>query len=103
MDYNGWANRSTWLVNLWIDNEYATYKLKENILRDREEPVTARWAQSVGSWFLTETVARGAITDGCDLSEVDWQEIADSWESERLEIHEHHPNYSARLERDGMF
>lgn len=89
MEYNGWANRSTWLVNLWIDNEETTYSHRMRLLADREAPVTVGWAQAVGSWLLTETVAAGAITDGCDLSEVDWQEIADHWESDRLEVIEH--------------
>ncbi len=88
-DYNGWTNRSTWLVNLWIDNEETTYSHRMRLLADRETPVTAGWAQAVGSWLLTETVARGAITDGCNLSEVDWSEIAEHWESDRLEAIEY--------------
>lgn len=88
--YNGWTNRSTWLVNLWIDNEQSTYEYKRQHLLGRVEPVTVKWAQMVGEFFLTATIASKAVTDdGCDLSEIDWGDIAQSWESERLEIHEY--------------
>ena len=26
--YNGWANYDTWLVMLWLDNDYENYKRK---------------------------------------------------------------------------
>lgn len=31
MSYNGWANRDTWLVALWLDNDRSNYqKVKAN-------------------------------------------------------------------------
>lgn len=28
--YNGWANVDTWLLNLWLSNDYKTYKHIKN-------------------------------------------------------------------------
>ena len=29
MEYNGWKNRETWNVALWIGNDYPTYKASQ--------------------------------------------------------------------------
>jgi hypothetical protein len=31
--YNGWTNRQTWLVGLWLCNDQANYQLLSNVLR----------------------------------------------------------------------
>jgi hypothetical protein len=39
-DYNGWTNRETWLVNLWLgDDEYLKEQIKELPLHDAVEMV----------------------------------------------------------------
>ena len=70
--YNGWTNRATWLVNLWLDNDgyYETcghksndaYQLGQMIRADVEEmqpEVTGLWADAQSTF----------------LSEVNWKEI----------------------------
>ena len=36
-EYNGWKNRQTWLVNLWLNNEPASQQALYNIANDTEE------------------------------------------------------------------
>ena len=43
-EYNGWANRETWLVALWLDNEPETYEVARSLTLLTIEEVRARGA-----------------------------------------------------------
>mgnify|MGYP003630811776 FL=1 len=77
-EYNGWANWSTWLVPLWIDNGYDCYMEKCRQLKSLPE-VTADDAFRI-------SVELWEGTDEIDWNAVDWSEIAEHWEAERLEM-----------------
>lgn len=67
--YNGWKNRATWALNLWLNNEYDLYlaaiaNAKANRLED--------WVR--GSWYEFDTSMR--VDVGSDLSGIDWAAIA---------------------------
>lgn len=32
-DYNGWSNRDTWLVALWLNNDYNNYMGVKNLIK----------------------------------------------------------------------
>ena len=32
LTYNGWTNRETWLVSLWLNNDQGNYELLSNVL-----------------------------------------------------------------------
>lgn len=104
---NGWANRSTWLVPLWIDNEYASYREKLDELAEHGEPVTAEDAERIAfgviSAFWDEPSeledcpvcghhgfryeeGSGPWADGLVWDDVDWDEIAEHWEIERRQV-----------------
>ena len=36
-EYNGWKNRQTWLVNLWLNNQPASHQALYNLANDTEE------------------------------------------------------------------
>lgn len=38
-EYNGWKNRQTWLVNLWLNNEPSSQQALYDIANDAEELV----------------------------------------------------------------
>jgi len=101
--YNGWTNRATWLVPLWIDNEYGSYKSKQDFLQRRygsDLPITAATCRRYCRTYLDDS--RGAEYGlWSDLSrdntnhvghrwcDVNWEEIAQHWRDEQAEMVEH--------------
>lgn len=75
---NGYANWSTWNVELWIDNEEPLYKAKWRLLRS--SPITAKEVRE----FCLDNLGE-STPDGADFNEVDWDELADMWNDERKE------------------
>lgn len=76
-DYNGWTNRATWNVNLWIENDYGFYKAKQAMQGD----TLNYWTPvKVSNWV--QSVMPGQTPDGESYTDVDWAEIAFSWNEE---------------------
>jgi hypothetical protein len=81
--YNGWTNYETWLVKLWIDNEYADYSYwrgeaeaeargnnKTGHLADQlKDSFEEAQPQLTGMWLDMLNAA---------MSEVNWYEIAEN-------------------------
>ena len=36
-EYNGWSNRETWIVNLWLTNDMVSYDYLQQLYRKRSE------------------------------------------------------------------
>ena len=77
MSYNGWTNRATWLVNLWLGDNLAEMVL------DNREPMDGRDVETY-VWEVVETSAAN-VADGLTqdllsvaLSDVNWNEIAEA-------------------------
>ena len=96
--YNGWANRQTWIVGLWIDNDHATYNrvvqeveyLKERA-PDASQVLAGIWTVEqyikfkLADWIKEIITFGNPLADdaslysdllGYALAMVDWQEVA---------------------------
>jgi hypothetical protein len=83
--YNGWKNRETWCISLWLDNEEPTYRWlhdlvagpgtdyhKANTLRDMVE----------GENPLADSASVYSDLLGAALGRVDWLEIIENHKEE---------------------
>jgi len=84
MSYNGWSNKETWLVNLWLGDLFT---------EDQEEgiEITADYIEQIvdemASALLDGPDANGFMTDlfNCALGEINYHEIAEHYKQEELE------------------
>lgn len=83
-EYNGWSNRSTWLVPLWVDNDFRSYQIKCGLLDVLQNPVTPEIAKEIAVRVLGTDLG-GAGTDGVIVDDVNWCEIAEAFETDRVE------------------
>ena len=51
--YNGWTNYETWLVNVWMSNEYGDYKYWDEQTGEviGEEFPVVRLGERIGEWL----------------------------------------------------
>lgn len=103
--YNGWANRETWVVNLWIVNDPALSDMVADMVADTIDRVGEEWVDRAAGEGLFELVAewwcddvgdtwRGGLWSdlvGTALGRVDWQTIvapyvADRWDQMIREV-----------------
>jgi hypothetical protein len=75
--YNGWSNRETWVVNLWLTNDEHTYNMVRGMSADEIEAL-------VDDCYLTGDLHPGFMSDliNSALAHVDWREIAESVNAE---------------------
>ena len=80
---NGWTNYETWLVSLWIDNDYGDY-LMRNESRPDDGWTGATVCEFVETIYEEQIPVTGLIADlvGAAFSAVDWASIAEHWESD---------------------
>ena len=84
-DYNGWANRATWNVSLWISNDENLWDAAcraVDLLQRRgtlSESVTPTWAKSFACVEFENRFGIRETPDGYSLTDenIDWSAIAD--------------------------
>ena len=70
--YNGWTNRETWLVNIWFMDS-----------QDYDETISAEYIEELVYEYVYEQIeVSGFIADMIDMGCINWQELADSHNSE---------------------
>lgn len=73
--YNGWANKETWLVNLWLG---------DILTSDKEEgfEITPEYVEEFVESFI-ENPLNGLIADllNCALGSINYREIAEFYKS----------------------
>ena len=87
--YNGWANRPTWQVVLWIDSTEGMRERAQEVLRETLRfDSTPEARQDVIREFVEEVMLRGITSEASlasdilrdTLNRVDWQEVVDALE-----------------------
>lgn len=89
-EYNGWTNYETWLVALWLGNDQGTYDDVRQLTKDTIEATgkACEWQLARSLRDYVESIlpdldaSLAADLMGASLSEVNWQEIAESYISE---------------------
>lgn len=101
MEFNGWSNRETWAMNLWIENEYALNETACEYARTEVEGHDK--AEAINPYFLGESLKNyfeedlftfenvsknkdlfNMLTDIGSLYRINWFEIAESYISDAL-------------------
>lgn len=77
-DYNGWANRTTWNIMLWLDNDEGNYRCYKGMV----EKHLAQYGKLTGraAKRIALNVLGDRTPDGCKLTAkcVDWPAIAEA-------------------------
>ncbi len=80
--YNGWSNRETWLVNLWLGNDMRSYEFLQTICKKNSE--TWEKAEELEMSFqdqledMYDEPCLWSDVLGTALDRVDWQAIIES-------------------------
>lgn len=79
MSYNGWTNKETWLVNLWIG---------DSLTMDQEagHDITAAYIEQIVEDLIEDSGSRvnGFVREmmNCALGEIDYAELASHYEED---------------------
>lgn len=82
MQYNGWTNRETWLVNLWFGDTLA-------MMQDDGDDITAEYIADMVTEYLNENLGEprhGFIMDMMDLDAINYDELAAYYVTESADV-----------------
>ena len=87
-NYQGWTNRETWLVALWLNNEQGLQDTAQSIARTTQlreaEQELSQWVQDLAEDHLKGPGRPSFVMDmiGDYLAGVNWTEIVESLREE---------------------
>ena len=77
--YNGWTNRETWLVSLWLSNDQASYSvLLEALELNESGHIKAEWLKSQLEDLVNDLPLETSLWSdllGTALAKVNWREV----------------------------
>ena len=71
-DYNGWCNRDTWLVMLWLNNDQNNYEGITRIVNNTNE---LKDLSDLELYMILKDFNYGTDTDKIDFTRVDLDEV----------------------------
>jgi hypothetical protein len=74
-DYNGWTNRETWVINLWLGEYF------QDVANDGQSLMADYIEETVWD-MLEEAEVPPMFKDLIDLGSVNWQELAEHYVTE---------------------
>ena len=79
-EYNGWTNYETWVTKLWLDNDEGSYRYWADQAAGSDIATLANQLKAEHAEAIPETMHTGLFADllTAALSEVNWDEIAES-------------------------
>lgn len=81
--YNGWSNRETWLVNLWLTNDEDSSTLLEDAARRKGGLYDqAEWLETVVRESYERQYQQGSLWAdlmGTALNRVNWYELVEKY------------------------
>ena len=72
--YNGWTNRETWVINIWLGDYFQEVSDEAELDADYIEEIV--WE------MFTEADIPPMFADMIDLNVVNWQELVDHYTTE---------------------
>ena len=78
-EYNGWTNRETWVVNLWLTNGECYYHELRSIVKNFDSNEQAEELKQYVHWIID--VDDSSMTSdllSTSLGRVNWYEIAEN-------------------------
>lgn len=87
--YNGWTNRETWAVALWVDNDEGLYNARRCVGHDaadlqqwiEHELLNFQWWEQEMFGPMPEPICNMKDDIG-SLWRVDWQALSEHWEQD---------------------
>ena len=76
LTYNGWKNRSTWNVALWLGNDEGYYR-ETVAMAKRMSAANIHLSGLRARIFVTHTLGWDRTPDGDRMGSVDWPAIAE--------------------------